>query len=187
LRAIANAQERKTQSGDVGRLNGLNAITPPTERGQRAHRSRPRARYIRRRLVRYPTHCNRSTGRPINAVALIEAFAERHGGVLFRYLPEARTPSSGPRALFLATAGIRHDDMVAELPVFIVEMYTPGEIVEARKPFGAVSAADALLAAKAWIINGGHEATNFRVVDRGAKVLLDKSVAELKRPAYRRS
>jgi hypothetical protein len=69
--------------------------------------------------------------------------------------------------------------MVADVPVFIVEVYTPGEIVEARKPFGAVSPADALLAAKAWIINSGHDATNFRVVDCDATVWLDKSVAEL--------
>jgi len=36
--------------------------------------------------------------------------------------------------------------VVADLPVFIVEMYTPGEVVEARKPFSAKTAADALLA-----------------------------------------
>ena len=49
--------------------------------------------------------------------------------------------------------------MVAYLPVFIVEMYTPGEIVEARKPFSAKTAADALLAAKAWINDSEHNAT----------------------------
>jgi hypothetical protein len=27
--------------------------------------------------------------------------------------------------------------MAADLPLFIVEMYTPGEIVEARRPFSA--------------------------------------------------
>jgi hypothetical protein len=34
--------------------------------------------------------------------------------------------------------------MAADLPLFIVEMYTPGEIVEARRPFSAEIAADAL-------------------------------------------
>jgi hypothetical protein len=69
--------------------------------------------------------------------------------------------------------------MAGDMPVFIVEVYTPDEIVEARKPFSAVNPADALLAAKAWTITGGQGATNFRVVDCDATVLLDKPVAEL--------
>ena len=68
--------------------------------------------------------------------------------------------------------------MVADLPVFIVEMYTPGEIVEARKPFSAKTAADALLAAKAWINDSEHNATNFRVVDRDGTMLSDKLVTD---------
>jgi hypothetical protein len=55
--------------------------------------------------------------------------------------------------------------MAGDMPVFIVEVYTPDEIVEARKPFSAVNPADALLAAKAWTVTGRHGATNFRVVD----------------------
>jgi hypothetical protein len=37
--------------------------------------------------------------------------------------------------------------VVADLPVFMIEMYTPGEIVEARRPSIAESATNALLAA----------------------------------------
>ena len=33
--------------------------------------------------------------------------------------------------------------MAGDMPVFIVEVYTPDEIVEARKPFSAVNPADA--------------------------------------------
>ena len=55
--------------------------------------------------------------------------------------------------------------MASDLPLFIVEMYTAGEIVEARKPLGAETAADVLLAAKEWISDSRHNATNFRVVD----------------------
>ena len=68
--------------------------------------------------------------------------------------------------------------MVADLLVFIVEMYTPGEIVEARKTFSAKTAADALLAAKAWINDSEHNATNFRVVDRDGTILSDKLVTD---------
>jgi hypothetical protein len=69
--------------------------------------------------------------------------------------------------------------MVADLSVFVVEMYTPGEIVEARKPFDAVSAADALIVAKAWMIDSEHYATNFRVVDLGGTILIDRLVTNL--------
>jgi hypothetical protein len=45
--------------------------------------------------------------------------------------------------------------VAADLPLFIVEMYTPGEIVEARRPFSAETTAEALLAAKGWITIAG--------------------------------
>lgn len=64
--------------------------------------------------------------------------------------------------------------MAADLPLFIVEMYTPGEIVEARRPFSARTAADALVAAKAWINDSRHNATNFRVVDLDGTIIFDK-------------
>jgi hypothetical protein len=67
-----------------------------------------------------------------------------------------------------------------ETTVFIVEMYTPGEIIEARKPFDTETAADALLAAKAWINDSRHNATNFRVIDLDGIIIIDKLVAELK-------
>ncbi len=68
--------------------------------------------------------------------------------------------------------------MASDLPLFIVEMYTPGEIVEARRPFGAQTAADALLAAKGWINDRRHDATNFRVVDLDGVIMFDRLVAE---------
>lgn len=57
--------------------------------------------------------------------------------------------------------------MAADLPLFIVEMYTPGEIVEARGSFGAETATGALRAAMGWINNGGHNAKSVRIVDAG--------------------
>jgi hypothetical protein len=59
-------------------------------------------------------------------------------------------------------------------------MYTPGEIVEARRPFGAATAAVALLNAKGWINDRRHDATNIRVVDLDGAILFDKLVAEFK-------
>jgi hypothetical protein len=70
--------------------------------------------------------------------------------------------------------------MVADLPVFMIEMYTPGEIVEARRPFTAESAADALLAAKGWINDSRHNAINFRVVDPDGKTMFDELVVNFK-------
>ncbi len=70
--------------------------------------------------------------------------------------------------------------MAADLLVFLVEMHTPGEIVEARTPFGARTAADALLAAKTWINGGGHDATSFRVTDLDGTVMIDELVADLR-------
>jgi len=68
--------------------------------------------------------------------------------------------------------------MAAYLPLFIVEMCTPGEIVEARRPFSAETAADALLAAKRWINDRRNDATNFRVVDLDGTTMFDKPVAD---------
>jgi hypothetical protein len=70
--------------------------------------------------------------------------------------------------------------VAAETPVFIVEMYTPSEIVEARRPFRAATATDALRAAMGWINDGGHGATNVRIVDTVGSIMFDKPVAELK-------
>jgi hypothetical protein len=70
--------------------------------------------------------------------------------------------------------------VAADLRVFMVEMYTPGEIVEARRPFGAQTAAEALQAAKAWINDSEHNATNFRVVDYDGAIIIDKLVADLR-------
>ena len=67
--------------------------------------------------------------------------------------------------------------MAADLPLFLVEMYTPGEIVEARRAF-AETAADALLAAKGRINARRNDATNFRVVDLDGTIMLDTPVAD---------
>jgi hypothetical protein len=75
---------------------------------------------------------------------------------------------------------IGHEVVAADLPVFIVEMYTPGEIVEARRSFLAETAADALLAARGWINYRDHNATNFRIVDVNGTIMLDRPVAPLK-------
>jgi hypothetical protein len=66
----------------------------------------------------------------------------------------------------------------SDLPLFIVEMYTPGEIVEARRPFSAETVAGALLAAKGWINDSRHKATNFRIVDLDGTIMLDRLVAD---------
>ena len=68
--------------------------------------------------------------------------------------------------------------MIADFPLFIVEMYTPGEIVEARRPFIAESATDALLAAKGWINDSRHNAKNFRVVDPDGTIMFDELVTD---------
>jgi hypothetical protein len=65
--------------------------------------------------------------------------------------------------------------MPADLPLFIVEVYTPGEIVEARRSFSAATATEALLVAKAWLGDSSHDATNLRVVDREGRVMLDRA------------
>jgi hypothetical protein len=77
-----------------------------------------------------------------------------------------------------ASQGREMKVVAADLPLFIVEMYTPGEIVEARRSFSAESAADALLAAKGWINARRNDATNFRVVDLDGTIMFDKPVAD---------
>jgi hypothetical protein len=54
----------------------------------------------------------------------------------------------------------------------------PGEIVEARRPFGAKTAADVLVAAKGWINDRRHDATNFRDVDLNGTIMFDELVAD---------
>ena len=68
--------------------------------------------------------------------------------------------------------------MAADLPLFIVEMYTPGEIVEARRPFSPETTAEALLAAKGWINARRNDATNFRVVDLDGTIMFDARVVD---------
>jgi hypothetical protein len=70
--------------------------------------------------------------------------------------------------------------VAADLPLFIVEMYTPGEIVEARRSFGAETAMGALRAAMGWISGGGHDATSVRIVDNFGTIMFDTPVTKLK-------
>jgi hypothetical protein len=68
--------------------------------------------------------------------------------------------------------------MDPNLPFLTVEMYTPGEIVDGRRSYDAETAKDALLAAKAWIADGSHNATRLRVIDDDGTTIFDKLVAE---------
>jgi hypothetical protein len=61
-----------------------------------------------------------------------------------------------------------HDVMAIDLPLFIVEMSTPGEIVEARRCWRPRSASTIEVT----------NATNFRVVDRDGTIVFDKLVAD---------
>ena len=70
--------------------------------------------------------------------------------------------------------------MASDLPLFMVEMYTPGEIVEARRSFGAKTATDALRVAMGWINDSGHNAIRFRIVNAAGTIACDKPVAKLK-------
>jgi hypothetical protein len=70
--------------------------------------------------------------------------------------------------------------VAADLPLFIVEMYTPGEIVETRRTFSAETATAALRAAMGWISDGGHDATSVRIVDNIGTIMFDTPVAKLK-------
>ena len=69
--------------------------------------------------------------------------------------------------------------MATDLLLFMVEMYSPGEIVEARRCFRAETVADALVAANGWINDNKHHATNFRVVDSDGAIIFDKLVADV--------
>jgi hypothetical protein len=64
--------------------------------------------------------------------------------------------------------------MASNFPLYIIELYSPGEIVLARKPFNAETAAGALLAAKVWIGDRRHDATNLRVVDLDGTIIIDE-------------
>ena len=75
-------------------------------------------------------------------------------------------------------SGSTEKSVVTKMLIFIVEMYTPGEIVEARKQFIAETAENALLTAKDWINDSAHNATSFRVVDRDGIILFDKLVTD---------
>ena len=68
--------------------------------------------------------------------------------------------------------------MAADLPLFIIEMYTPGEIVDSRRSFGAENIEAALADAKPWIKDSLHNATSFRVVDSDGATLFDKLVTD---------
>jgi hypothetical protein len=81
-----------------------------------------------------------------------------------------------------AKAALRHEVVVADLSVSIVEMCTSGEIVEARKPFTAETAENALLVAKDWINDSQHNATSFRVVDPEGKAIFDALVTDFDMP-----
>jgi hypothetical protein len=45
-----------------------------------------------------------------------------------------------------------------DCPLFVIEMYTPGEIVEARRSFSAETNEDVLATAKEWINDRRHNA-----------------------------
>jgi hypothetical protein len=68
--------------------------------------------------------------------------------------------------------------VAADLPLFIVEMYSPGEIVDSRRSFSADNLESALEDAKPWINDRGHNATRFRVVDRDGATVFDKLVTD---------
>ena len=80
----------------------------------------------------------------------------------------------------LAAVRDRQEVVAKESTVFIVEMYTPGQIVEARRTVGAETATDALRAAMGWINDGGHDAASVRVLDTVGTIMFDTPVAKLK-------
>ena len=119
------------------------------------------------------------------------AFAERHEGAVpvfvrgsdalirasFFFIGENCV--STQRCFMLSLCKIGHEAVATEPSVFTVEMYTPGEIVEARRPFSAETATEALRAAMGWIIDGGHDATRVRIVDTVGTIMFDQPVAKL--------
>jgi len=68
--------------------------------------------------------------------------------------------------------------VAVDLPLFIVEMYSPGEIVDSRRSFSAENIESALEDARPWINDSAHNATSFRVVDRDGAAVFDKLVTE---------
>jgi hypothetical protein len=75
----------------------------------------------------------------------------------------------------LAQSGARKE---VDLPQFMIEVFTPGEIIEDRLPFAAVSVADALIGARGWIKDNMHHATHVRIVDPDGTVMLEKLRSE---------
>jgi hypothetical protein len=61
-------------------------------------------------------------------------------------------------------------------PNLTIELYTPGEIVDSRRSYIAVTAKGAVRAAKGWITNGNHTATRLRVLDDRGTVVFEKPV-----------
>lgn len=76
--------------------------------------------------------------------------------------------------------------MATNLPFLTVEMYTPGEIVDARRSYSADTAADALIAASRWINDGSHDATRVRVIDGDGTIMFDQLVANFNYPNAQR-
>jgi hypothetical protein len=66
----------------------------------------------------------------------------------------------------------------ADLSLFMVEMYSPGEIVDARRSFRAQNIEAALADAKPWVKDSRHSATSFRVVDSDGATLFDRLVTD---------
>jgi hypothetical protein len=85
----------------------------------------------------------------------MRAFAERHEGAVPVFVRGSDT--------LIRASPFLIERVVADLLVSIVEMYTSGEIVEARKPFTAETAENALLVANDWINDGQH---NSRLLSR---------------------
>jgi hypothetical protein len=75
----------------------------------------------------------------------------------------------------LAQSGTRKE---ADLPQFMIEVFTPGEIIEDRLPFAAASVADALIGAENWIKDNMHHATHVRIVDPDGTVMFEKLRSE---------
>ena len=65
-------------------------------------------------------------------------------------------------------------------PSFIVEFYTPDEIIESRRSFNAKNVAGAQLAARHWLARGADplQASRCRIIDQDGKTILDKPLAE---------
>jgi hypothetical protein len=82
--------------------------------------------------------------------------------------------------LCLAQRKIGHEVVAADLPLFIVEVYSPDEIAEARRSFSAASAEDAFLVAKKWIRDSEHGAANFRIIAVDGAIVFDKAITEVK-------